>query len=110
MSLSSVMLETACECSHRGFCAFWKCSPLSSISITSSVQFIEEKCFGSCDNPRFVRFEAGFRLSRFERNVLFDCPSLKAISIPALAEGLFAAYQSKLHIVDPSTGRKHGSR
>jgi hypothetical protein len=81
-SISSVRFEPGCQITALSESAF-ECSSLESICIPASVLTIATDCFRTCLRLSAVTFEAGSQASKIGDSAFAECPSLRAIRLPA---------------------------
>ena len=62
--------------------AFINCLDLTSISIPSTVTYVEDEAFSGCKNLRSVKFADNSRLNSIGTNAFYNCSGLTSITIP----------------------------
>jgi hypothetical protein len=63
--------------------AFTSCVLLESLTIPSSVEILEMRCFSTCTKLVTVTFLSDSKLVRIENSVFENCHSLRSLCVPS---------------------------
>ena len=82
-NLENVLFQNPSNLKTIGIYAFYICKLLKSISIPSSVKYINDYCFYNCSNLENIIFEEESNLIRIGINIFSYCINLRTIKLPS---------------------------